>query len=799
MGHGPLAAAGLAGHAGLVAVKDQQMAGRVSHRHSDCGIMAPYSSDPGPREEGLDEKPQQEFARDLGFLDAYTIGVGTMIGAGIFILPSIAAANAGPASMVSFAVGGFVSLLAALSLSELATGMPLAGGSYHYVNRALGGFFGSIVGWGMWAGLMFATAFYMIGFGQYLTFFWGEMPVAAAALAMAAFLAWVNYRGVKETAALQNFIVVALMGFIVVFVAVGVFRVDYDVLRPFNPHGWGAVTATAATVYVTFIGFEVIATSAEEIKNPGRNLPLAMIASVLTPTALYVLVMLVSTGVLPLEALAASRIPVADVARTFLGPLGALMMVVGAVLATVSSANASILSAARVNFAMGRDRILSEWLNEIHPSLRTPYRAIGITGVLVLLLIGVGVGVETLADVASFSFLLTYALVHVAVIVLRRAEPEDYDPDFRLPGLLYPTIPVLGILSCLAVMASMRPMILGLGTGIALAGVGWWGLYSRTRAREPSLVGEAILAPRERRAPEGERHRVVVAVANPATQGHLLKLAAACAREHENPEMVAVNVIEVPPQTALDQQVRFEEQRVRMQQELLDASRNAAEGLGMGIRTRAVIGRSIGVSLNRVAEEEDAAQLFLGWHGEVRRTQHILGHIIDPVVRDAPCEVVLLHLVDAPTERVVTLVGEGPHAPVAVQRARAIARVEGVPLVLVNVQPPGEGAEEEGYALIRGVAKAVGLGAEDYQPRVVPGADVAQAALEMLGIQDLVVVGATRSTRLTQTLFGSIPERIGERFQGPMAIVGHPEYRPRTLVRAVVERLGGKIYEAPRD
>ena len=301
--------------------------------------------------------PEQELARDLGFLEAYTIGVGTMIGAGIFVLPGIVAENAGPAGMISFLIGGAVSLLTALSLSELATGMPKAGGSYYYVNTALGSFFGSVVGWSMWAGLMFATAFYMLGFGQYLTYFvpLGSTGVAIAALLMAGLLVGVNYRGVKEAGSLQNLIVILLIGFILVFLAFGVFNIDWGTFRPFNPNGWGAVASTAATVYVTFIGFEVIATSAEEIKNPGRNLPLSMIASVLTPTVFYVLVMLVSTGVLPVAELAESYIPVADVAEGYLGVFGALMMVVGAVLATVSSANASILSAARVNFAMGRD------------------------------------------------------------------------------------------------------------------------------------------------------------------------------------------------------------------------------------------------------------------------------------------------------------------------------------------------------------------------------------------------------------------------------------------------------------
>ena len=178
----------------------------------------------------------QELARDLGFLEAYTIGVGTMIGAGIFVLPGIVANNAGPAGMISFLIGGAVSLLTALSLSELATGMPRAGGSYYYVNTALGSFFGSVVGWSMWAGLMFATAFYMLGFGQYLTYFWGNVPVAGAALAMAALLIGVNYRGVKEAGSLQNLIVILLIGFVLVFLAVGVFNIDWGTFRPSR---WG--------------------------------------------------------------------------------------------------------------------------------------------------------------------------------------------------------------------------------------------------------------------------------------------------------------------------------------------------------------------------------------------------------------------------------------------------------------------------------------------------------------------------------------------------------------------------------
>ena len=736
----------------------------------------------------------QELARDLGFLEAYTIGVGTMIGAGIFVLPSIVAASAGPAGMISFAVGGVVSLLTALSLSELATGMPRAGGSYYYVNTAMGSFFGSIVGWGMWAGLMFATAFYMLGFGQYLTYFWGNVPVAGAALVMAALLTYLNYRGAKEASAVQNLIVIVLIGMILVFVAFGVFNVDWAVFRPFNPNGWSAVASTAATVYVTFIGFEVIASSAEEIKNPGRNLPLSMIASVLTPTAFYVLVILVCTGVLPVAELAASNIPVADVAEEYLGAFGAIMMVVGAVLATVSSANASILSAARVNFAMGRDKILSNWLNEVHDRFRTPYRSILVTGVVILALIAIGVGIETLADVASFTYLLTYALVHVAVIVMRRANPEGYDPDFRLGPWLYPAVPILGLLSCVVIITQMRPLVLLVGGIIVALGVAWYFVYAQGRAVKVSLVGEAI-APRGVEATLNGHYRVVVPVANPQTERHLLRLAAATASEHENAQLVAVNVIEVPRQTALLQDIQFEQERVDRQRELLDSAREATEGLGVGIRTHAVVGRNAGAAILDVVQSERADHVLLGWGGHRKRYEHILGSNIDHIAREASCEVTLVKPGADPTKNVVALVGAGPHAPLAARRAWQFAQgAKDASLTLLNVQRPskdGGSPNELGRALIASVAERVSLGDGTYRPEVVvsENSDIEETLLTAVDDYDTVVVGATRSSAVAQALFGSIPERIGENASGTVAIVRGPQYKPRSITDAMIERL----------
>ncbi|MFB6269240.1 MAG: amino acid permease [Halobacterium sp.] len=758
---------------------------------------------------------EQELARDLGFLEAYTIGLGTMIGAGIFVLPSIAAGAAGPASMISFAVGGVVSLLAALSLSELATGMPKAGGSYYYVNRALGSFFGSIVGWGMWGGLMFASAFYMLGFGQYLTYFvpMGATGVAVAALVMAALLVAVNYYGVKETGALQNVIVIALVGLIVVFVAFGVLNVDMSTLRPFNPEGWGAVAATVGTVYVTFIGFEVIATSAEEIKDPSRNLPLSMIAAVVTPTLLYVLVMFVSTGVLEIPALVDSNIPVADVASEFspfvrlwlpftgdvLFNVGALAMVVGAVLATVSSANASILSAARVNFAMGRDNILTNWLNEVHDRFRTPYRAIVATGAVILVLIAAPVPIGTLAEVASFSYLVTYSLVHVAVVVMRRADPADYDPAFRIPGVLYPVVPVVGFVASIAILAQMSTLVTLVGVAIVAVGVGWYLLYARNQDVKEGLVGEAIAPEPTAPAPDGGAdYRVVVPLANPQTERDLLRFAAASAHAHEDgdAELVAVNVIEVPRQTSLAQDVEFEEERVQRQQELLDQARGIADELDVGIRTRAVVSHDPGEAILDVVEDEQADHVVLGWRGARTTREHVLGSTLDPVVGRASCEATLVNLAsETEPDRigdVVALVGAGPNAPVAVRRAAEFAGVdEDATLTLLNVQSPEDGeqtSEERGEAVIERVADDVSLDV-DYDAEVVVGDDVEAAVLDAVGAYDTVCVGATREGAVSQTLFGSLPETLADQAPGTVVMAQGSSAAPQSIREAVVERL----------
>jgi nucleotide-binding universal stress UspA family protein len=617
---------------------------------------------------------------------------------------------------------------------------------------------------------------------------------------MAAFLTAVNYYGVKETGALQNVIVLTLVGLILAFLGLGL--LSGPTIGEFNPKGWPAVAATIGTVYVTFIGFEVIATSAEEIKNPSRNLPLAMIASVVTPTLLYVGVMYVSTGTLSIDALAGSQIPVADVAGEFFGGIGALLMIIGAVLATVSSANASILSAARVNFAMGRDRILVNWLNEVHDRFRTPYRSITATGIITLVLIAIGVGIGTLAEVASFMYLITYALVHIAVVVLRRAEPDAYEPSFRIPSVLYPAVPILGFVACIAILFQMSSVVQAIGTVIVVLGIIWYVVYARDRALSESLVGEAIASNPTAVADGTGRYRVVVPVANPATERDLLRMAAASAHAHddENAEVIAVNVIEVPQQTSLSQDLAFEEERVERQQELLDAARDIAEDLDIGLRTRAIAGRDAGSVILDVIEEEAADHVFLGWKGTRSRRDHVLGSTIDPVIGRAPCDATLVKLGPKGGRGegdIMVLAGEGPHAPVAARRAAEfVDATDGdASLTIFNLQRPTDdeedslSPEERGEALIEDLVDRAGIQYMTYDTRVDVAEDVDRAILDATDEYDTICVGATRSGVVSQAVFGSLPETVGEKAKGTVVMARGPEESPMSVREAIARRL----------
>jgi amino acid transporter len=434
-----------------------------------------------------------ELERTIGLTGGLAIGVGTMIGAGIFVFPGIAAGDAGPAASLSFALGAVVALLVALPTSELATAMPRSGGGYYFISRGMGSLFGAIVGLSLWFGLVFASAFYLVGFGFYVEglleqagVMLGEFSVVVPlALLFGAFLTVLNTTGTQNAAKLQNGVVAILLAIIVGFLsygglsALGVIGAAEPIGESFFSQGAFPVLETAALVFTSYLGFAQVATVAGEIKKPGRNLPLAMVGSVLLVSVLYVATIFVAVSAFGSERLAMEgETAMVPVARSFLGPAGAVAILFGGLLATVSSANASVLSTSRAIYAVSKDALLPRFASRINLKYGTPHVALGMAGgpIIVLVLVLGADGVTVLAEVASFLHLVMYGLMCVALLALRRDEPEWYDPDFRVPG--YPVVPVVGGLASFALIGFMQRTSQLIGLAIMLLSAGWYYYYA---------------------------------------------------------------------------------------------------------------------------------------------------------------------------------------------------------------------------------------------------------------------------------------------------------------------------------
>ncbi|WP_435365187.1 APC family permease [Haloarchaeobius sp. DYHT-AS-18] len=429
-----------------------------------------------------------ELERTIGLRGAMAIGVGTMIGAGIFVFPGLAAGQAGPAAALSFAIGAVIALLVAVPTAELATAMPKSGGGYYFISRGLGTLFGAVVGLSVWLGLVFASAFYLVGFGNYAAAVLAEVGVNAAGLviplglAFAVLLTALSLTGTENATKLQNVVVALLLVILTGFLtygsldALGVFG-RASAPETFFRFGLAPVFSTAALVFTSYLGFAQVATVAGEVKKPGKNLPLAMVGSVLLVGVFYVATIFVATSAFGSPRLEQfGETAMVEVARDFFGLAGAVAILIAGLLATLSSANASILSSSRAIYALSRDAIVPERFRRLNLKYGTPHIALVSAAGPVLVLVGTG-QVEILAEVASFLHLIMYGLMCVALVVIRRSPPEWYEPDFEVP--LGPVIPVLGAISSFGLIAFMKPASQLIGVAVmVLAGV-WYLYYAR--------------------------------------------------------------------------------------------------------------------------------------------------------------------------------------------------------------------------------------------------------------------------------------------------------------------------------
>ncbi|AHF99667.1 amino acid transporter [Halostagnicola larsenii XH-48] len=717
----------------------------------------------------------EELAKDLGLFAALTIGIGTMIGAGIFVLPGEAVADAGPLTILTFIIGGVIAIFTALSASELGTAMPKSGGAYFYVNRALGPLFGSIAGWANWIGLAFASAFYMFGLGEYINDFLGMgavgigpvtlMPAQVIGLVGALLFIGVNYAGAKETGTLQIIIVTVLLGILGTFSAVAIFNADADSLRPIAPSGTtGEVLPVTGVIFVSYLGFVQITSVAEEIKNPGKNLPRAVIGSVLIVTTIYAVFLTLLLASVPTELVNGNKTAVVDAAQLLfgqysisgydLGAIGATLLLFGGLLATASSANASILSSSRINFAMGREKIVTPKLNDIHPRFGTPYRSIAITGALIVVFLLVG-NLETLATASSVLHLIVYGLLNIALIVMREAEPEGYDPDFEVP--FYPVVPIIGALSSFALIVYINPQIVFLSALFVLFAAVWYLLYARQKVESAGVLAGWILDRSEELPdaavsaaasvqPEKSDYRVLVPLANPSNEAHLITLASAIANERDG-TVVAVNIEQIPDQTSL--QSAREQGDYEAAEQLLEQAQADAETYGADIETHVVLSHRAFEEVFDTASRYGADMTVMGWgpdsHGAPGRAESA----IDELAHSLPSDFLVFRDRGFDPSRVLLPTAGGPDSDLAAAVAHTLRDQFDAEVTLFHVADDRARGEE----FLRAWAGDHDL--EDAHIRVETG-DIQTRISEAAADATMLLIGATERGLISRLVRGSL-------------------------------------------
>jgi amino acid transporter/nucleotide-binding universal stress UspA family protein len=775
----------------------------------------------------MSQRSHATLARTLGYFDATMIGVGAMIGAGVFVLTGVAAGEAGPAALLAFALNGVVTLLTAFAYAELASTIPEAGGGYAFVKRAFPGLLGFISGWMLWFAYTVACALYAVGFGGYFTeLLHSYFPtvsdamvglvgyngtVALATLCISGFFVSLNVIGADVTGKAENIITVSKIGVLGLFILFGLIAIgrEPDLLRhnftPFMPKGMGGVVVAMGLTFIAFEGYDLIATVSEEIKDPKRNIPRATFTALGIAVIIYLFIIVVSIGAVDVTGFSEifgqhpSNLDVPDAhvlhpddptintvwevlgvyketgivraAENFMPSVGVLIIVFGGLLSTMSALNATVMASSRVAFSMGRERMLPTELAIVHPLRRTPHIAVLATGAI-LVAIALALPVEAVGSAASVLFLFSFALVNASLILIRRLEP-DLPRAYRVP--LFPWIPALGMLTNLGLafyQFTFQPIAGVASLAWVSAGVIIYFVYTRHQVAPeepaPILLEETL---------ELRGYSVMVPVKNHAQARLLGILGSVIAREREG-EVLALHVVQVPTQLSLAEGRRYLAEGRALMETVISEARER----DVPVHTMLRVGRRVSQVIEMTVEERSVDLILLGWPGYTYATDVAFGRVIDLLGTNPPCDMAVVRFRERELpERILVCTIGGPHAPLAleladIQARRFQARHERPAVItLFSVVAPesGEQGFAERQALLRHLIDAQGLAAEI---KVVAHADVFQAIMEEAERHNLVMVNAPREGLLEQRLFGSIPERLAR--ECPKTVIMVKRYLP---------------------
>ena len=573
----------------------------------------------------------KKLERSLSLTSVIAISIGGMLGSGIFVLPGLAAAKTGSSVWLAYLLAAVCILPAALSKSELATAMPSSGGTYVYIERAFGPLFGTISGIGLWLSLLLKSSFALVGFGAYLSIL-VNMDVGYTkyvALFFLIIILFLNIFGVKKVGKVQLVVVTISLISLTLILIFGIPNITPKLLDPFLIDGNFGLVSTIAFVYISYAGVTKVAAIAGEIKNPSRNLPLAMMLSLAIITTIYVLVAFVLVGNIPLEFLKTDIKPIYTVANLLGGTyIGYIAAGVG-VITLISMANSGVLASSRFPFAMAIDKLLPDFMGKVHSKYLTPVVAIVITCIAMALVI-LFLDVVKIAKLASAFKVMMFISVNISVIILRETSAQWYKPTYQSP--LYPFVQLFGIISGIILLIFLGVMpLLAILAIIALGLIIYFGIGKnatrtgvlRRYGHRPALYLFYSKKGRKGRLKRQEKRDeivnldgklvskagvVVPLLGNENSPEMLVEIGAAINKKEK---IQAINITEVPNQTFLDAFIK-ENPKINSLERRISG---LAKSKNIDVDFEAAVTHDISNTIHRLSEQTSCDWLVMGWNG----------------------------------------------------------------------------------------------------------------------------------------------------------------------------------------
>ena len=573
----------------------------------------------------------KKLERKLTLSAIIAISIGGMLGSGIFVLPGIAAAKTGPSIWLAYLLAAICILPAALSKSELASAMPKSGGAYVYIERAFGPIMGTISGIGLWISLLLKSSFALVGFGAYLIVLI-NIPIIYIKYISLGFLSLImilNIFGVKKVGKVQLIAVVLSLLGLTSLLFMGIPMIDKQMLTPFMNNGTNGLISTIAFVYISYAGVTKIAAIAGEVKNPGKNIPLAMMISLLIISTIYVSIAYTLVGNVPLEELGKDIRPIHTLALILGGEKFAYIIAAIGVITLISMANSGVLASSRFPFAMAIDKLLPKKMTKVHPKHLTPINSIIIT-CLVMALVILFLDAEKIAKLASAFKVMMFILVNLSVIIFRETAVQWYAPEYKSP--FYPYVQLFGIISgfILLFYLGMLPLITILV--ISIIGISIYYTYginaSRTGVlkRYGHMPASYLLFGKKRNykhlkeLEEKEREEllhinidkeagvIIPLLGNEISPETLIEIGAAV---NTKSKIQTLNIIEVPDQTSLDD---FNEKKPKTKS-LERMVKTLSNRNNLDINFESIATHKLTSTMQALSEMTNIEWLILSWNG----------------------------------------------------------------------------------------------------------------------------------------------------------------------------------------